>query len=399
MKERAEDAIKPVLEKIKETKKEIDETRKKINETKDEWKKYKEEGVRALADVRAEIVKLKAEAGNINVKVNSDQTNKLAERYVEIIKEQKAAQDDLTKAQSGDGNGAMDLGALTEAQKKITDLAKERQLIENGVNKSVLDTAISYDSMSQSEKIIVDMQKERNTQLTENGNKMSAALEKQQILEAQIQQKKIGQATVFTEYKDGLLTASVELEKGKRIEIHDQENIAMAAEVAIKQDNYKKDFDGLTNVLASKLSAQQANLAQTATLYKQFNTFLKDDTKKTSEEMIKMIQAVNEQLRAMIALKAQAGLGGGVAGARAEGGPVDAGKPYLVGENGPEIVIPKSSGTVIPNNQLAGTGQTNNIVVNINGGNYTSEADKQSMAKLVGQELTRQLQLFKLGIS
>ena len=37
---------------------------------------------------------------------------------------------------------------------------------------------------------------------------------------------------------------------------------------------------------------------------------------------------------------------------RQEGGPVEAGKPYLVGEAGPEIIIPEQSGTVIPNNQL-----------------------------------------------
>jgi hypothetical protein len=34
---------------------------------------------------------------------------------------------------------------------------------------------------------------------------------------------------------------------------------------------------------------------------------------------------------------------------RAEGGPVQEGKPYLVGENGPELIVPQGSGTVIPN--------------------------------------------------
>lgn len=355
MKARAEDAIKPVLDKIKETKKEIDEARAKIKQTSDEWKKYRTEGLKALSDVNVEIAKLKKEAGDINVKINSDQNNKLGERYVEILKEQKTAQDDLVKAQTGDGNGSMDLTALTDAQKRINDLAKERQLIENGVGKSQLDNAVAYDSMSQSEKIILDMQKQRNTELTENTNKMQIALEKQQILEAQTQQKKLGQLSVFSEYKNGIMTASIELEKGKRVEIHDAENIALAGEIAQKQLAYKTDYEQLTQTLASKLTAQQANLAQTATLYKQFNTFLKDDTKKTSEAMIVMIQSVNEQLRQMIALKAQAGLGGGggVSGARAEGGPVTANKPYLVGENGPEVVIPKSSGTVIPNNALA----------------------------------------------
>lgn len=35
--------------------------------------------------------------------------------------------------------------------------------------------------------------------------------------------------------------------------------------------------------------------------------------------------------------------------ARAEGGPIKKDKPYLVGEEGPEIVVPKQDGTVIPN--------------------------------------------------
>jgi hypothetical protein len=37
---------------------------------------------------------------------------------------------------------------------------------------------------------------------------------------------------------------------------------------------------------------------------------------------------------------------------RAKGGPVAAGQPYMVGENGPELFSPKTSGTIIPNNQI-----------------------------------------------
>lgn len=47
--------------------------------------------------------------------------------------------------------------------------------------------------------------------------------------------------------------------------------------------------------------------------------------------------------------------------ARADGGWIDAGKPYLVGERGPELVIPSGSGTVIPNHQLGGRGLTINV--------------------------------------
>lgn len=42
----------------------------------------------------------------------------------------------------------------------------------------------------------------------------------------------------------------------------------------------------------------------------------------------------------------------------AEGGPAKAGKPYMVGEKGPELFVPKAAGTVIPNNKLNATAAT-----------------------------------------
>lgn len=64
--------------------------------------------------------------------------------------------------------------------------------------------------------------------------------------------------------------------------------------------------------------------------------------------------------------------GGGTSGALdfsglpglAAGGPMIGGKPYLVGERGPEIVVPRASGVVIPNHKAFGGGSP--VVVNIN---------------------------------
>jgi len=36
-------------------------------------------------------------------------------------------------------------------------------------------------------------------------------------------------------------------------------------------------------------------------------------------------------------------------GARAAGGPVEAGSAYLVGENGPEMFVPSAAGSIVPN--------------------------------------------------
>lgn len=56
----------------------------------------------------------------------------------------------------------------------------------------------------------------------------------------------------------------------------------------------------------------------------------------------------------------------GSLGTRADGGPVQAGRPYLVGERGPEIVVPRQSGTVLPNG-TAPAGVTINNIVNVQG--------------------------------
>ena len=54
---------------------------------------------------------------------------------------------------------------------------------------------------------------------------------------------------------------------------------------------------------------------------------------------------------------------------RAEGGPVKKGEPYVVGEKGPELIVPSESGNVIPNDEVSpyfeasiGRDSSNNIV-------------------------------------
>lgn len=57
----------------------------------------------------------------------------------------------------------------------------------------------------------------------------------------------------------------------------------------------------------------------------------------------------------------------------ADGGSANANTPYVVGERGPELFVPRSSGTVIPNHALAGAGNTT-MVTN----NYINAIDTKS---------------------
>ena len=68
---------------------------------------------------------------------------------------------------------------------------------------------------------------------------------------------------------------------------------------------------------------------------------------------------------------------------RAMGGPVSAGKPYLVGEKGPELMIPNGSGTIIPNHNMGG-GVTINLNVST-GVSQTVRAELNSMLPQIAE--------------
>jgi len=78
-----------------------------------------------------------------------------------------------------------------------------------------------------------------------------------------------------------------------------------------------------------------------------------------------------------------------IGGARANGGPVSGGVPYLVGERGPELFMPNSSGSIIPNGALAGGGGGASIVINI--GNVWG-TNPRAAAREIGDILIKELQ-------
>ena len=51
---------------------------------------------------------------------------------------------------------------------------------------------------------------------------------------------------------------------------------------------------------------------------------------------------------------------------RAKGGPVKKGEPYVVGEKGPELIVPSESGNVIPNEEYSNLASSINQSVNKN---------------------------------
>jgi len=107
------------------------------------------------------------------------------------------------------------------------------------------------------------------------------------------------------------------------------------------------------------------------------------DRTKTVEDAFRAMAAdiIRQLYRVLVvqqmvgSFNAATGKGTGIAGSimgffnkRAMGGPVSGGRPYMVGERGPELIVPSRNAQVVPNNQLGGGGVVVNQTINISTG-------------------------------
>lgn len=144
-------------------------------------------------------------------------------------------------------------------------------------------------------------------------------------------------------------------------------------------DQYAKDSGKSVSTLVDDLKGQQQQAADTqkamddyATVYtaEQVNNFL--EGKADAREYTNTLESIPREIHTtvftdkVVKTYEQHAARDDVQ-ARASGGPITAGRPYLVGENGPELIIPTSDGHVM-NNQA-----TTNITNNLNfAPNYSS---------------------------
>ena len=63
---------------------------------------------------------------------------------------------------------------------------------------------------------------------------------------------------------------------------------------------------------------------------------------------------------------------------RANGGPVGAGRPYMVGERGPELFVPGAQGNIVPNNAMGSA----NVTVNVDASGSSVEGNSDQAAQL-----------------
>lgn len=83
----------------------------------------------------------------------------------------------------------------------------------------------------------------------------------------------------------------------------------------------------------------------------------------------------------------------GLISGKASGGYVASNTPYMVGEQGPELFVPKQSGTIIPNNKMGG-----GVTINISGNTIRSDDDLDRIISEIKRALNRDQVVAGLGV-
>lgn len=169
----------------------------------------------------------------------------------------------------------------------------------------------------------------------------------------------------------------LELQREATALMERQGNAALGLKTALDQfalqaDNVNKAVQDIANSFANNLTNTITEFVTTGKAsFKEFASAIIADIARIITKMLVM--------RAISGIGGSLGLGGspadgaidGLAGARASGGPVNANKRYLVGENGPEMFVPSENGTIRNGKQMQGNAQpapppvTNLQVVNV----------------------------------
>lgn len=117
----------------------------------------------------------------------------------------------------------------------------------------------------------------------------------------------------------------------------------------------KAQRDTLTGPLRDALSAYIEGLERIPATK---TTTVIVDTTQAEANIQRTQEALNRLTASAGATQGELFGAGSIEGRRALGGPVSAGRTYLVGEKGPELFVPGSSGSIVPNHALKGSGGT-----------------------------------------
>jgi hypothetical protein len=189
---------------------------------------------------------------------------------------------------------------------------------------------------------------------------------------------------------------ALELKFLRELETRDELEQAFALftrKMQIRQDEYIAEVEQINRQIAEKERERQAYQKAQEAMTLLFKTNVDLRNKYANEEIGSLqgvTKAVNDAASAYQRMAALRGSSGGLIG-RASGGPVDAGTPYIVGEQGPEIFTPSSNGMIIPNHAVGG------VTINIHNPTVRNDSDIAAIRDQILSVLSRQQELTQMG--
>jgi hypothetical protein len=209
------------------------------------------------------------------------------------------------------------------------------------------------------------------------------------------------------------------IELQKQIALQEELNGKTEAERQVRQalgDDYAKYSPTIINGLEEQIQKQielEERLKEQQGLYDTIQSSMEDafmsmvdGTQSAKDAFKSMAAAIIKELYNVLVVQQlvgsfdrATGKGAGITGFlgkaltgmfKADGGPVSAGQPYIVGERGPELIIPKSSGMVLTNGQTkAALGGSSNESYVVNNNISVTGSDsamvRQEIAKMIPQ--------------
>lgn len=334
-----------------------------------------------------------AVAGVVGVKL-FDSVEKTTDVSEDMKKKMQELAPSFDIATTGSNKFSGALGSLSDqaeqTAEKIADLQKRARDVFKDVQEDEADAKADLaEAIVGQEEKIADVKSEiraaeRERDRAETDEQRREASRRVSSLENQLQRE-----------QEALRTAAA-LRKGIRMEIQEAERRADLTDFErLVEDIQRRRVERLkANVarlqeIQQEIAAEKQKNAEIEASYVATQERIRAESGKTTD---KIKEDAREAARSLKEVQKQIFTLGGTANstaalpaglkARASGGPVSAGQPYIVGERGPEVFTPATAGLIRPNRSaLSG------VTVNIQGGTYLSEEAAEQMGDMIMNQL------------
>ena len=309
-----------------------DEIHKEFIKTLDELAKKRAEamadpsqGASVAAQIDAEIKKVQESATTTQI----ESAKKIKEYYKvsAAIKEQKAQLEDL-------GRAFTQANALQELEEELSligltgdELERQRTILES--------QRVLREQLQGLAKQLLELDIERSRMGEDAYNK-----ERQRIIQQMKDAQEIADAKINAKERELAKIAELENSYTEGVKKAVKDIADSYKPINVAQDAVKKGWGAIENAVDTFVETGKFKFG--------------DFARSVIADLAKIIA----KAAILQGIKAALGAFGFSLPGLASGGPAEAGQPYIVGEKGPELFVPKGSGTVIPNNKLGGANGT-----------------------------------------